>query len=93
MEQIAGPVHGFHLACYTVSTDDGFYGYAKICATRPQDVWQASTAVRKLAAGPFLLAKDAMHAVVAASTQKLADRELRLQAARHAAFGDRVALR
>ncbi len=80
MEQIAGPFYGFHLACYTVSTGDGFYGYAKICATRPQSVWQTGTAVRKLAAGPFPIAEEALQAVLAATKLKLADRAMRLKA-------------
>ena len=49
--EIEGPCGGFYLACYTVREDDGFRGYVKICAERPDDVWDSAGALHKLA-GP-----------------------------------------
>lgn len=41
LEQISGPVLGFHLASYAVPAPDeeGFVAYTKICLGEPQDVW------------------------------------------------------
>ena len=72
MELITGRIHGYYLACYTVPTRDGHYGYAKICLDRPQCVWEPEFAVRKVSAGPFPEARDALLAVRVETERKLA---------------------
>ena len=64
VEKIIGPVHGFHLACYTVATSDGHFGYAKVCAQRPASVWETGEVFRKLAVGPYEDPQDALLAVL-----------------------------
>ncbi len=64
VEKIIGPVHGFHLACYTVATDDGHFGYAKVCMQRPPSVWEATEVLRKVAVGPYEDPQDALLAVL-----------------------------
>jgi glycerol uptake facilitator-like aquaporin len=68
------PVHGFYLACYTVDSDKGPYGYAKICAGPPEEVWDAKYAIRKVSAGPCLSHAEAIDSVVAHATARLARR-------------------
>src|SRR3954468_9859698 len=46
-ETLVGPVHGYFLACYSVESGDGFYGYAKVHVHRPTCVWGARPAVAK----------------------------------------------
>jgi len=72
MEQITGPIHGFHLACYTTVTDDGHYGYAKICDSRPTTVWDAGIGVRKVGMGPFPTEQEALAAVQEETVRRLA---------------------
>ena len=74
MELITGRIHGFYLACYTVATRDGHYGYAKICAERPDSVWHPEGALRKVAAGPYAQEQDALLAVRVESERRLAFR-------------------
>lgn len=71
MEHIAGPVHGHYLAIYTVSSREGYFGYAKVCSRRPDSVWDGSPALRKVAAGPFPTEVSAVQGVL-----KKAEREL-----------------
>jgi hypothetical protein len=63
LERIVGPVHGHYLAIYTVSGGDGYFGYAKVCAHRPDSAWDGTPVVRKVAAGPFPTELSAMKAV------------------------------
>lgn len=77
MEEIAGPVFGFYLACYTVEGRDGHYGYAKLYERRPSSVWETRPAIRKVAAGPYTDAATALRGVIARSERKLARREAR----------------
>lgn len=74
MEQITGPIHGFHIACYTIRTADGHYGYAKICAGRPTSPWDAGIGVRKVGKGPFATEKEAVVAVQEEACRRLAQR-------------------
>lgn len=83
MEQITGPIHGFHIACYTVPTPDGHYGYAKICAGRPKSVWDAGIGVRKVGMGPFATEKEAVVAVQAEACRRLAHRAAEMRYASH----------
>ena len=74
MEQIAGPVFGYYLACYTVETGDGHFGYARLYATCPSGVWEQDKPLRKIAAGPFSDEAAAMQGILARSERKLARR-------------------
>jgi hypothetical protein len=79
VEQITGPIHGFHIACYTVPTSDGHYGYAKICAGRPTSVWDPGIGVRKVGRGPFTTEKEALVAVQEEACRRLALRAAELR--------------
>ena len=79
MEHITGPVFGFFLACYTVQSPEGHYGYAKICIGEPGSVWDPGPTLRKVAAGPFGSEQEAIQAVIARAERKLARREARQQ--------------
>lgn len=73
MEYIAGPIHGFYLACYTVPTSDGHhYGYAKVCTVCPESIWDGGIAVRKVGVGPFATEDQAIVAVQAEARRRLA---------------------
>jgi hypothetical protein len=74
MERISGPHDGHYVAAYTVASDDGFYGYAKICRRAPQDVWLAS-ALDKVAAGPCSTEDAALQAVELRSRQTIGQRQ------------------
>jgi len=74
VEQIAGPVFGYYLACYTVQTGEGHFGYARLYATCPRGVWDDDKPLRKIAAGPFGNAMAAMQGILARSERKLARR-------------------
>ena len=74
MEQIAGPVLGFYLACYTVQTAEGHYAYAKVCIGKPTSVWEPGPTLRKVGAGPFATEQEALEAVIARSERKIARR-------------------
>ncbi|MBK0392419.1 hypothetical protein [Ramlibacter algicola] len=74
MEQIAGPVFGYYLACYTVETGDGHFGYARLYATCPRGVWDDDKPLRKIVAGPFGDETAAMQGILARSERKLARR-------------------
>lgn len=84
MELITGRVHGFYLACYTVATREGHFGYAKICTDRPESVWQPGNALRKIAVGPYADEKEALLAVRVEGERRLAARLANSQPAHHA---------
>ncbi|TFZ03844.1 hypothetical protein [Ramlibacter humi] len=73
LEEVLGPICGYYLACYSVESLEGFYGYAKVCGQRPESVWGAS-AQAKVVAGPLGSPEAAITAVVDAATLKLARR-------------------
>src|SRR3954469_10114310 len=75
VEQIAGPLFGYYLACYTVEALDGHYGYAKLYTRRPDGAWGTQPAVRKVAAGPFTDPRAAIAGVIERSERKLARRK------------------
>src|SRR3954469_3534985 len=75
VEQIAGPLFGYYLACYTVETMDGHYGYAKLYTHKPDGAWGTQAAIRKVAAGPFSDAPAAIAGVIARSERRLARRK------------------
>lgn len=63
-ERLIGPVNGYYLACYTIDSDAGCHGYAKVYPARPNCVWGARSAVAKYSAGPFATAEAAIQGVV-----------------------------
>ena len=63
-EVVVGPVLGFWFACYTVRDAHGYYGYAKLCAERPADIWHTPDAVVKVGSGPHPMAERALLGVV-----------------------------
>ncbi|TFZ05474.1 hypothetical protein EZ313_02025 [Ramlibacter henchirensis] len=71
MERIEGPVHGHYLAAYTVASNEGHYGYAKICVRKPECVWETASAVFKVAAGPFNNEASALTRVIDKAAQEL----------------------
>lgn len=73
-ERLIGPISGYYLACYTIDTDAGCMGYAKVYANRPQCVWGTRTAVAKYTAGPFGSSEDAINGVVQKCRLELAQR-------------------
>ncbi len=76
MEYIAGPIHGFYIACYTVPTREGHYGYAKICALCPESVWDPGIATRKVGKGPYATEEQAIVAVQTEARRRLAARRV-----------------
>jgi hypothetical protein len=77
VEQIAGPVLGFYLACYTIQAPEGHFAYAKICLDQPRSVWDAGTCLVKVVAGPFPTPEEALRAVITRSERRIARREAR----------------
>lgn len=71
-ERLVGPVNGYYLACYTIDSDAGCHGYAKVYTARPNCVWGARLAVAKYSAGPFATAEAAIQGVVHKCRQELA---------------------
>jgi hypothetical protein len=48
VERITGPIRAnFYIAAYAIESATGYYGYAKVCEGRPDDVWSAA-ALRKV---------------------------------------------
>jgi len=62
MERISGPYKGYFIAAYTVGTEPNFVGYAKICITEPQDVWNAPAVEKLLSATGFRIEQEALSA-------------------------------
>lgn len=59
LERISGPYLGYYLAAYSVSTEEGYLGFAKICPDKPSDVW-ACSATDKVGIGPRGRGEDAL---------------------------------
>ena len=70
-EAVVGPVHGYYFACYTVRDAQGYYGYAKLCADRPEDVWDTPDATAKIGSGPHAHPERALLGVVSRARRKL----------------------
>lgn len=70
-EAVVGPVFGFWFACYTVRDADGYYGYAKLCARRPADIWHTPDAVVKVGSGPHAMPERALLGVVTQARQQV----------------------
>lgn len=60
VEQVTGPVHGFYIAGYCISTPAGHYAYAKLCTEAPRDAWACDSAVAKVSSGPWPESADAL---------------------------------
>lgn len=63
LEDIRGPVFGYHVAAYTIERDDGCYGFAKICREKPASVWETPDARAILSVGPRANAQAALEDV------------------------------
>ena len=71
-EKVIGPVHGYYFACYTVQDrDGGYFGYAKLCARRPADVWDTPGATGKVTCGPYPHPERALVGVVTRARREL----------------------
>ena len=79
MERIVGPVLGFYLACYSVESAEGHYGYVKICTARVKSPWDSPLVAAKLAVGPCASAFDAIEAVSRRATDRLVARDAALR--------------
>lgn len=51
MERISGPFLSCFVAAYSVESDEGYLGFAKLCTEQPDDVWECK-ALRKVSVGP-----------------------------------------
>jgi hypothetical protein len=60
LEHVAGPVHGFYIAGYCISTPAGHYAYAKLCKEHPEDAWASNSAVAKVVSGPWAQSAEAL---------------------------------
>jgi hypothetical protein len=70
MERVSGPYKGYYIAAYTVSSGEGFAGYAKICTSEPANVWNAQTDERLISATGY---RDEQDALLAAEKQARRD--------------------
>ncbi len=52
LEDIRGPIFGYHVAAYTIEREEGVYAFAKICRERPESVWETPDARAIVSAGP-----------------------------------------
>ena len=71
MERIEGPVLGHYLAAYTVLSAEGHYAYAKVCAFKPECVWDTGPALFKVAAGPSASEASALTRVIDTAAEEL----------------------
>jgi hypothetical protein len=59
-ERTSGPWDGVYVAAYATALDGLFYGYAKLFANEPEDVW-LQRPILKLGTRAFEDASDALH--------------------------------
>lgn len=71
MERILGPIRRHYLAAYTVPSAEGHYGYAKVCASKPESAWESMPVLMKVAAGPFLTEAEALTGVIDKAAEHL----------------------
>lgn len=72
---LTGPTEtGHYLASYVVAGEDEFCGYAKVCLSRPRDLWNCQV-VSKVGAPPASTASEALDNV-----ELVARNVLRMQA-------------
>ena len=70
MERISGPYKGFFIAAYTVESDSGHVGYAKVCLMEPDSVWSADPVEKLTSATGF---RTELEAIVAAERKARKD--------------------
>lgn len=63
LEEIRGPVFGYHVAAYTLERPEGHYAFAKVCVGEPASVWETPTARAIVSAGPEADAARALEGV------------------------------
>lgn len=51
------------MAAYTTALDGHFYGYAKLCTSRPSDMWNVHVMVKITAHSGYLIETEALEAV------------------------------
>lgn len=51
MERVTGPWSGIFVAAYTTELNGVFYGYARLCTIRPEDVWSVQSRLKMTARG------------------------------------------
>jgi len=73
MERISGPYKGYFIAAYTVAAGQNFVAYAKICATEPADVWNATTVEKLTSAAGFRTEHEAIVAAERKARHAIAD--------------------
>ena len=76
-ETLVGPVRGYFLACYSVETESGFHGYAKVHVQRPTSAWGTRAALAKYTAGPCESSELAIQAVIALADVELGKQDTR----------------
>lgn len=62
MERISGPFKGYYVAAYTVESGKNFVGYAKICGTEPQNVWNVAVVEKLTSATGYRSEQEALTA-------------------------------
>ena len=64
MEQITGPWEGgIYIAAYTAELEGRFYGYAKLSAVCPEDVWTAEATLKVTTRSSYADEEAALRAV------------------------------
>jgi hypothetical protein len=59
-ERVSGPCDGVYVAAYATALDGVFYGYAKLFAGEPEDIW-LQRPLLKLGTTGFQNPMDALH--------------------------------
>ena len=62
MERISGPYKGYFIAAYTVESGKNFVGYAKVCATEPESVWNVAVVEKLTSATGYRSEQEALTA-------------------------------
>ena len=73
MERISGPYKGYYIAAYTVSSGQNFVGYAKVCGTEPDDVWNVQSVEKLTSAAGYRDEQEALAAAEKKARQAIAD--------------------
>jgi hypothetical protein len=73
MERVTGPCEGVYIAAYTAELDGLFYGYAKLCASQPVDVWAVQAIWKLTAARGYVDEIDALQAVEALALRSITE--------------------
>jgi hypothetical protein len=73
MERISGPYKGYFIAAYTVPAGENFVGYAKICVSEPDNVWNAQSVEKLTSATGYRSEQEAMVAAERKARQAIAE--------------------